>query len=145
MRGFLQDRLDEDGLLAGAQCGEGHRAQRVSAQLAQGALLTAGPRTGGDRVQGRVQQQRIHGGQHKPDLRHTLTGGPGTRHAPPGDIDPDPLSVAGGVGLHQGPLIVAPHLGHAAPGRLRQHPLLNRQRHRSRHNLQAASHQRRLG
>ena len=53
--------------------------------------------------------------------------------------------MSGGVCLHQGPLNVASHLGHAAPGRLGQDPLLNGQRHRSRHALQAASHQGRLG
>ena len=53
--------------------------------------------------------------------------------------------MPGGVDLHQGPLNVASHLGHAAPRRLRQHPLLNGQRHRSRHVSQAASHQGRLG
>ena len=53
--------------------------------------------------------------------------------------------MSGGVCLHQGPLNVPPHLGHAAPGRLGQDPLLNGQRHRSPHALQAASHQGRLG
>ena len=108
-------------------------------------MLTAGPGAGGDRVQGRVQQQRVHGRQQQTDLGHALAGGPGTRHAPPGDIDSHPLGVSGGVCLHQGPLNVASHLGHAAPGRLGQDPLLNGQRHRSRHALQAASHQGRLG
>ena len=108
-------------------------------------MLTAGPGAGGDRVQGRVQQQRVHGRQQQADLGEAFTGGPGTRHAPPGDIGPDPLGVSGGVCLHQGPLNVASHLGHAAPGRLGQDPLLNGQRHRSRHALQAASHQGRLG
>ena len=108
-------------------------------------MLTAGPGAGGDRVQGRVQQQRVHGRQQQADLGHALAGGPGTRHAPPGDIDSHPLGVSGGVCLHQGPLNVASHLGHAAPGRLGQDPLLNGQRHRSRHALQAASHQGRLG
>ena len=53
--------------------------------------------------------------------------------------------MSGGVCLHQGPLNVASHLGHAAPGSLGQDPLLNGQRHRGRHALQAASHQGRLG
>ena len=53
--------------------------------------------------------------------------------------------MSGGVCLHQGPLNVPPHLGHAAPGSLGQDPLLNGQRHRGRHALQAASHQGRLG
>ena len=46
-----------------------------------------------------------------------------------------------GGDLHEVPLDVPPHLRHASPRRLRQDLLLNRQRHRGGHPLQATSHQ----
>jgi len=55
-----------------------------------------------------------------------------------------PLIVPVGVDLHQDPLNVPPHLGHASSGRLGQDLVLNRQRHKNRHILQAAGHQERL-
>ena len=114
------------GLLAGAQRGEGHRGDRVGSQLAQGALLTGGPGTGGDRVQGRVQQESVHGGQQQPDPADALARRPRARHTTLDDAGSGAFGVTVGVNLHQGPLNVPSHLGHAAPGCLGQDLLLNR-------------------
>ena len=141
---FLRGGLGEGGLLAGAQRRQGHGGDGVGSQLAQGALLTGGPRAGGDGVQGGVQQQGVHGRQHKPDLAEALARRPGARHAPPGDIGLGSLIVPIGVDLHEGPIQVPTHLRHGASGCLGQHLLLDLQRHRDGNILQTASHQGRL-
>ena len=60
-----------------AQGGKAHGGQGVSPQLAGGALIAVGPGAGGDGVQGRIQEEGVHGGHEHAHLMDALPGGGG--------------------------------------------------------------------
>jgi len=119
-------------------------AVMASALIWAGVRCSLAARAGGDRVQGGVQQQGVHGRQQQTDLAQALARRPRARHAPTLPVVLGVFGVSVGVDLYQGPLDVPPHLGHGASGRLGQDLVLDLQRHRDGHVLQAAGHQGRL-